>query len=171
MYNVATEQILKVKAPKQAILFKIVMVIACILAITTIPQMYAIGILLSAVFIVFTVILFKYYNAEYEYSLVDNEFTVDKIMSRSMRKRCGVYNIAKASLIAKPDSQAALGMEQKKIRTYNYTSNEGQENIVLVYTMDSSNELVRLILEPNEKMLEAFKKSAPKSAYRIEKSV
>ena len=92
-------------------------------------------------------------------------------MSRSMRKRCGVYNIAKASLIAKPDSQAALGMEQKKLRTYNYTSNEGQENIVLVYTMDSSNELVRLILEPNEKMLEAFKKSAPKSAYRIEKSV
>lgn len=168
MYNVATEQILKTKAPKQALLFKIVMIIACILAVTTIPQMYAVGVLLTAVLIVFTVILFKYYNAEYEYSLVDNELTVDKIMSRSMRKRCGVYNIAKASLIAKPSSQAALGMEHRKLRTYNYTSNDGQENIMLVYTMDSSNEMVCLVLEPNEKMLEAIKRCAPKSAYRVE---
>ena len=98
--------------------------------------------------------MFKYYNAEYEYSLVDNELTVDKIMSRSMRKRCGVYNIARSALIAKPDSQAALGMENKKLRTYNYTSNDTDENIVLVYTMDGSNEMVRLVLEPNEKVFD-----------------
>lgn len=168
MYNVATEQIIKTKAPKQALLFKTVMIIACVLAVTTIPQTYALGIMLTAILVVFTVILFKYYNAEYEYSLVDNELTVDKIMSRSMRKRCGVYNIARSALIAKPDSQAALGMENKKLRTYNYTANDTDENIVLVYTLDGSNEMVRLVLEPNEKMLEAFKNCAPKTAYKIE---
>lgn len=168
MYNVATEQILKTKAPKQALLFKIVMIAACILAVTTIPQMYAIGVLLTAVLVIFTVILFKYYNAEYEYSLVDNELTVDKIMSRSMRKRCGVYNIAKASLIAKPSSQAALGMEHKRLHTFCYTANEGEENIIVLYTMDGNNEMVRVILEPNEKMLEAIKNCAQKSAYRVE---
>ena len=97
MYNITTEQILKTKAPKQAAVFKTVMILACILAVTTIPSTYALGILLTAVLVVFTVILFKYYNAEYEYSLVDGELTIDKIMSQSMRKRCGVYNIAKAA--------------------------------------------------------------------------
>ena len=33
MYNVSTEQIIKVKAPKNALIFKIIMIIACILAV------------------------------------------------------------------------------------------------------------------------------------------
>lgn len=168
MYNVATEQILKTKAPKQAAVFKVAMILACILAVTTIPSMYAVGVLLTAVLVVFTVILFKYYNAEYEYSLVDNDLTIDKIMSRSMRKRCGVYNVAKASLVAKPSSQAALGMEHKKLRTASYTSNQSMDNVIVIYTMDSSNEMVRIFVEPNPKMLEAIRKCAPKSAYRVE---
>lgn len=86
MNSLPTEQIIKTKAPTSSIIFKTVMIIACILAVTTIPSTYALGILLLAVLVVATVIVFKYYNAEYEYSLVDNDMTVDKIMSRSMRK-------------------------------------------------------------------------------------
>jgi len=88
MYNVSTEQIIKVKAPKNALIFKIIMIIACILAVTTIPQTHAFGLLLFAVLVVFTVFVFRYYNAEYEYSLVDGELTVDRIMARTRRKRC-----------------------------------------------------------------------------------
>ena len=47
MYNITTEQILKTKAPKQAAVFKTVMILACILAVTTIPSTYALGILHS----------------------------------------------------------------------------------------------------------------------------
>ena len=164
MYNITTEQILKTKAPKQAAVFKTVM----ILAFTTIPSTYALGILLTAVLVVFTVILFKYYNAEYEYSLVDGELTIDKIMSQSMRKRCGVYNIAKASMLAKPTCQAALGMEHKKLRTSEYTSYTAPEKTVVLYTMDASNEMVRIILEPDVKMLEALRAGVPKAADRMD---
>ena len=96
MNNLPTEQIIKTKAPGLSIVFKAVMIIACILAVTTIPQTYALGVILLAILVIATVIVFKYYNAEYEYSLVDNDMTVDKIMSRSMRKRFVVYNIARA---------------------------------------------------------------------------
>jgi hypothetical protein len=168
MYSSSTEQIIKTKAPKQAVLFKAVMIIACILALTTIPQTYAVGVLLFAVLVAFTVILFKYYNAEYEYSLVDGELTIDKIMSQSMRRRCGKYNIAKATLVAKPESQAALRMEHQNLHTFNYTAGQESENIVVIYTIDENNELVRLFLEPDEKMLEALVASAPRGAYQVE---
>lgn len=56
MYNVSTEQIIKVKAPKNAFIFKIIMIIACILAVTTIPQTHAFGLLLFVVLVVFTVL-------------------------------------------------------------------------------------------------------------------
>lgn len=167
MYNITTEQIIKTKAPKQAAVFKTVMIIACVLAVTTIPSMYAIGIILTAILVLFTVILFRYNNAEYEYLLVDGELTVDRIMSRTMRKRCGVYNVAKASMLARPACQAALGMEHKKLRTSDYTSNETTENVVVLYTMDSNNELVRIYLEPDERMLEALRNSVPKTSDRI----
>ena len=53
MYNVSTEQIIKVKAPKNALIFKIIMIIACILAVTTIPQTHAFGLLLFVVLVLF----------------------------------------------------------------------------------------------------------------------
>lgn len=166
MNNLTTEQIIKTKAPGLSIVFKAVMIIACILAVTTIPQTYALGVILLAILVIATVIVFKYYNAEYEYSLVDNDMTVDKIMSRSMRKRCGVYNIARAELIAPAGSQDALRMEHRKLRTADYTSNQESDNIVVVYTMDNSNEMVRIFIEPDDRMKAALKAAAPRNAYK-----
>lgn len=166
MNSLPTEQIIKTKAPTSSIIFKTVMVIACILAVTTIPSTYALGILLLAVLVVATVIVFKYYNAEYEYSLVDNDMTVDKIMSRSMRKRCGVFSISRATLIAPVGSQDALRMEHKKLRTFDFTANQGMDNVVVMYTLDSSNEMVKILIEPDERMKKAIKEVAPKGAYK-----
>ena len=38
MFDVAVEQIVKVKPPKISILYKVVLIIACVVAATTIPQ-------------------------------------------------------------------------------------------------------------------------------------
>lgn len=168
MYNVSVEQIIKTKPPKMALLFKIIMVIACILAATTIPSTYVLGLMLLVVFVVCTVLLFKYYDAEYEYSLTDGELTVDKIMARTMRKRCGVYNISKAVLAAAPGSQDALRMEYKQLRTSDYTANDGSDGVVVVYTYDTSNEMVRIFIQPDEKMLGALSEAMPKGTFKVE---
>ena len=162
MYNVSTEQIIKVKAPKNAFIFKIIMIIACILAVTTIPQTHAFGLLLFVVLVVFTVFVFRYYNAEYEYSLVDGELTVDRIMARTRRKRCGVYDLSKAELVAKTGSQ-----DHRQLRTHDYTSNEGNEAVV-IYTFNVNNEMERLLIEPSESMLEAVKETVPKQSYKVD---
>ncbi len=167
MYNVSTEQIIKVKAPKNSIIFKAVMIIACILAATTIPATNAFGIILFAVLVVFTVFVFRYYNAEYEYSFVDGEMTVDRIMARTRRRRCGVYDISKAELVAQVGSQDALRLEHRQLRTHDYTSNEGNESCVVIYTFNSNNELERIYIEPSEEMLNAFMECVSKQAYKV----
>ena len=83
-----------------------------------------------------------------------------------MRKRCGVYNIARAELIAPVGSQDALRMEHRKLRTADYTSNQESDNIVVVYTMDNSNEMVRIFIEPDDRMKAALKAAAPRNAYK-----
>ncbi len=167
-YSSSVEQLIKTKAPKTAGLYKGIAVVAAILSITTIPAVGTFGILLFAIFVGVIVLLSKYYNAEYEYSLTDGELTVDKIMSQSWRKRCGVYNIQRAELIAYTDSQDALRLERKELRTNDYTANDGSEGVVVVYAYNQDNESERIFLQPDERMLEALAAAAPKGAYKVE---
>lgn len=167
-YSGSVEQIIKTKPPKTSGLFKAATIIAAILSVTTIPAVGTFGLLLCVFFIAATVVIFKYYNAEYEYSLTDGELTVDKIMSQSWRKRCGTYNIARAELIATVGSQDALRLEHKQLRTSDYTANDGSEGVVVVYAFNSDNEAERFFLQPNERMLEALSEVAPRGAYKVE---
>jgi hypothetical protein len=154
---VTVEQIISVKAPKWSIAVKVVAILACILAITTIPSTKTYGFLLLVILVIFTVLVFRYFKAEYEYSFTDGELTVERIASRSARKRCGVYDISKATLVAKPDSQDALRLENMDYRTNDYTRGEADTSaVVVIYTYNASNEMERLYLEPDEKMLEAI---------------
>ena len=79
MYNVAVEQIISVTPPKKSILYKVILIIACVLAVTTIPSTGLFGLLLLVVLVLFTIFVFRYYKAEYEYSLVDGELTIERI--------------------------------------------------------------------------------------------
>ena len=53
-------------------------------------------------------------------------------------------------------------------QAHEYTSNTAPEKTVVLYTMDASNEMVRIILEPDEKMLEALRAGVPKAADRMD---
>ena len=165
--DISVEQIIKQKASNNSIIFKVVMIIACILAATTIPSTQSFGFLVLCILIVFTAMLFRHYKIEIEYAIVDNELIVDKITARNSRRRCGRYSLEKAELIAKKDSQAALRMVHKDLRTYDYTSRENEQNIVIMYTYNDHNEMERILLEPNERITERIKEIVPKQCYKL----
>jgi hypothetical protein len=66
------EQLIKVKAPAVSWAYRGILIIACILAATTIPTVGVMGIVLLIAFLIVTVLVFEYYNAEYEYSFYDD---------------------------------------------------------------------------------------------------
>ena len=76
----------------------------------------------------------------------------------------------KAELIAKKDSQAALRMAHKDLRTYDYTSRENEQNIVIMYTYNDHNEMERILLEPNERITERIKEIVPKQCYKLDEN-
>lgn len=170
MENLPVEYLIKSKAPKGALAYKIIMILACIAAVFTIPSMAVWGLFLTAILVVFTILLFRYYNREYEYSLMAGDLTIDCITAQSARRRCGVYDISKAVLIARPDSQEALRLSGQQLRTTDYTSNtvENKDKAVVIHTYDESKEMVRIFIEPNEELLEELKNSAPRDAFKIE---
>ena len=148
MIEGTVEQIVKVTAPKISIFYRIILVIACLLAATTI---------VLVVFIFFTVFVFEYYNAEYEYSYVNGNLTIDKIMAKSVRKNVGSFDLTRATLVAKVNSQEALGKARQQLRTYNCSSGVDDPDDIVIYTYDNdSNEMIRLFMLPDDSMKEAI---------------
>ena len=150
MIEGTVEQIVKVTAPKISIFYRIILVIACLLAATTIVQTGWLGVIVLVIFIFFTVFVFEYYNAEYEYS-------IDKIMAKSVRKNVGSFDLTRATLVAKVNSQEALGKARQQLRTYNCSSGVDDPGDIVIYTYDNdSNEMIRLFMLPDDSMKEAI---------------
>ncbi len=153
MLDVSIEQILKVKQPSIAKVFKVVMIILCALSLFFV--IYAIGILTTAILVVLTVILFRYYDAEYEYIFVDKYMDVDRIMARSSRRRLNSYDFAKMEIMAYPGHDKLQTYERMNCKTYNYASGYHPEKEYVVF-INHNSEMVRLIIEPKDEIIEAI---------------
>lgn len=158
------EQILKVRQPRKAIFFKGAMIVLSLFSVGLIRFITGFGVILTACFILFTVLLFRYYNAEYEYELVDTELTVDRIMAKASRKRCGVYDVGRMEIMAPLGSEKIAYKEHQKWKSFDYSSNMNHGTVYVLYA-PSQKEMVRVLLEPDEKMLGALKAVAGRKFY------
>ena len=161
MFDIAVEQIVKVKPPKTAVIYKALLIIGCIVAATTIPQTRTFGIIVLALFAVMTFLVFQYYNAELEYSMVDDTLTIDRIMAKSARKRCGVYTLSRA------DSQDALRMNHMDVKTYDYSVGASNHDSVVIYAYNEHNELVRVFIYPDERVLHSIQNVVEKDVFKV----
>lgn len=164
MNDISVEQIIKVKPPKKAMVFKVIMIILALVSVSLLRVLVGYGIVLTACFVVFTILLFRYYDAEYEYELVGNELTVDRIMAKASRRRMGVYDLGRMEIMAPLNSEKIAYKEHQKFKSSDYTSGEKTENIYVIYA-PSENEIVRIAIEPSEDMLKAIKTIGGKKVY------
>lgn len=149
------EQIVVVKQPQKAMLYKALMIVAC--CVSAIFVVYAIGVLSTAILVVLTFMLFRYYDAEYEYTYVEKNLDVDRIMARSSRKRLGSYDFSKMEIMAYAGHDKLGTYDRMNCKTYNYASGFNPDKEYIVY-LNNNSEMVKLVFEPNEKMVEAIRK-------------
>lgn len=154
------EQIVVCRPPKSADFIKVMMVVLCVVSLVFLMIPY-VGAFLTAIVIVVTVFVFRNFNYEYEYAYLSGELDVDKIIARSRRKRMASFDFNRVELVAPRGSQEDLRLEHNRYRTYNFTSNMPDAKVYAAYTM-KDNEMVKLLFEPNEKLLKELQYIAPR---------
>ena len=82
MEDISVEQIIKVNPPKMALFYKIGLGILTLVSVFLIRYLVGFGVILTACFGLFLILLWRYYDAEYEYELVDGELSIDRIMAQ-----------------------------------------------------------------------------------------
>ena len=104
--------------------------------------------------------LLKKFDLEFEYTFFDEgDLYIDKIMSQSSRKRVLVTSVKEMELVAPVNSYEAQNFQN--LKTLDYSSNEPNA-VVYVLVTKNKEERVKVLFEPNQKILDGMKYMAPR---------
>lgn len=154
------EWLVKRKAPSYAIVVKIVMIVLCavsaLLALTTV-----FGILILTAVGAATYFVFRNMNIEYEYLYVSGQLTIDKIMGQAKRKKAWEGSLEEIQIVAPSDSYLLKDYGTSNMKTMDFSSGTaGVKNYALI--SQSGANTVKVIFEPNERMLQCLRQKAPR---------
>ncbi|MCH5184890.1 MAG: hypothetical protein J1F64_02065 [Oscillospiraceae bacterium] len=103
-------------------------------------------------------------NVEFEYILTNSELDIDKIIARRARKRILTVNFREIEICAKPDDPSFKHIYDNTAGISRIERLHGDINSGNVYFVDFSrdSEKVRVLFEPNERILNEIKKINPR---------
>lgn len=106
--------------------------------------------------------VFPMLDLEYEYLQVNGELDVDKIMSRSKRKKVISIDLEKTEVVA------PLGSHQldpyKNAKQYDYSANDPQQKPYVLVISDKS-ETKKIVLQLDDTMLQEMKRRMPRKVF------
>lgn len=102
---------------------------------------------------------------EYEYTIVNGELTIDRILAKSSRKNVLEVSIKTFDKLGKYDAETIGNLHAAKV--LDYSKDKSDPGTFFAYYKDEkSNVNTVLLFTPNQKMLDAIKSSVSATVYR-----
>ena len=117
---------------------------------------------LTAILAIVDIVLFKRMNIEFEYVYYNGDLDIDKIVDMQSRKRIFSTNIQDMEVIAPTDSVELHPYQRLKVLDCS-TKNPEDKTYELVTLFKGA--MVKVIFNPNEKILNGMKNMAPRRVF------
>lgn len=166
MDEVFVEQIVKRQTNISGVLLRIFSVFVVLIGVMSILWLGILGFTLTVLLGYASYMVWLYTNVEYEYSLLNGDFTVDKIMGQSRRKNIANYNIREAEIIAPVMSEQVVRASMNAVLK-DYSSGN-KKRTVYAMIINNANGKVKVLFEPNEKVIEAMHHVRPNIVIKAE---
>ena len=104
-------------------------------------------------------------DVEYEYLFINGDFDIDMIMSKTKRKKVKSFKLSEADLVAPLNSHRMdyyNGNQNMKVLDYS-SGNPQHKRFGVITRLD--NATCKIILEPDEALAQAMKKTAPSKVF------
>ena len=118
--------------------------------------------------ILFIISVIAYYvqlgriDSDYEYLYVAGSLEIDRISRQSKRKTVVSMDLSELQVLAPQGSQKALAYDHGKMSVINCTGGDPDARIyVLMARLKNKDKQVKILMEPNDKLLEAMHESCP----------
>lgn len=104
-------------------------------------------------------------DLEYEYVYVNGELDIDKIMAKSKRKRVQSFDLAKMEIMAPVNSHRMdYQNHNTKLKVLDFSSGN-KEHKVFAMIIPNEKEICKVLLEPDQELIENIQKSCPRKVF------
>ena len=167
MGDVFVEQIIKKNLPLGGLAIRTGAVLLVLIGILFIPYLGMLGLTITALLIYLAYLAFVYTSAEWEYSFVNGELTIDKILGKRKRKPVETYDIKKASLIA-PANSEEIRQKSEFLTKINYVGTRNIENqySIIIDDVEGVKGALMITIEPDKKLIDAMYKVRPNNVIK-----
>ena len=108
-----------------------------------------------------TFFVFQMLSVEYEYLYVDGSLSVDKILGKARRKKVLECSKEELLMIAPSDSYVLKDYETSGMKVVNCSSQKPEaKTFTMIYQKNGQH--YKVILEPNDKLLQAIRYTTPR---------
>lgn len=154
MDEVFVEQIVKRRISISGILLRMLFIFLTLAGLMSMMILGMLGFTIAILLGYATYLVWAYTSVEYEYSFLNGELSVDKIIGQRKRKSIANYDIKEAEIVAPLVSDAVVRASGNAIiKDYSTRTNN---NDVYAMIINNSNGKLKVVFEPNEKVLEAM---------------
>ena len=153
------------------LILTVITVIVCLalILIVTAPQLLPFLIFISAGLIYITYRLFISLDLEYEYSLTNDEFTVESIVAKRKRKQVFSASCKKFAHVGPITDDDYITWLEKSKAIHDYSSSQSRESTWFIALNHSGRDRI-LLIDYDERFFEAFRRYNPRNVVkRIEK--
>ena len=154
MDEVFVEQIVKRRISISGILLRMLFIFLTLAGLMSMMILGMLGFTIAILLGYATYLVWAYTSVEYEYSFLNGELSVDKIIGQRKRKSIANYDIKEAEIVAPLVSDAVVRASGNAIiKDYSTRINN---NDLYAMIINNSNGKFKVVFEPNEKVLEAM---------------
>lgn len=160
MEEVFVELIVKRKTGLKEALLRALTVFVVLFAFLVTIQWGILGITITILLIYGAYLVWTYTSIEYEYSFLNGELTVDKIMGQRKRKTVDSYEIKEAELIAPTYSDEVIRRAGGVAKTLDYSSGYKTERLYSII-INNGKGATQVIFEPDDRIIDAMHHMRP----------
>ena len=148
-----------------AIIVDVISIALAIMITLFVPGYFILVCVLAGIGWLVTWIAYKYGNIEYEYSYFDGEFTVDKIMNKSKRKRVKRFDFTKVDRVAPVDANVFGDRPGQQRAFFDCSDNDPETEDYIALVCEDQQDTYLIRFTPNEELLEILKKKYSRKFY------
>lgn len=166
MNDTYCELIVKRKMSNKALLCRFLAVAATTIAILFGMLVFNIYGLIAGFFLIWLdIVIFRNTDTEYEYQFISGELDIDIIYGKLKRKRAKRFDMRKIEVMAPLNSDKLSSYNNSNVKVVDYSSGYmDRKKFAFVIPTEEGN-VLKVIIEPSEKMVEAIKYIAPSKVH------
>lgn len=154
MEEVFVEKIIKRKTGIKEVLLRILSVFTVIFVFLLTMSLSILGLTITILVGYVAYLAWVYTSIEYEYSFLNGELTIDKIMGQRKRKTVDCFDIKTAEIIA-PVSSDDIIRRNDFVKTLDYSSGYKSNKLYSIIINNGTGN-VQVIFEPDDRIIDAM---------------